>query len=120
MFMRYRGGGIGHTSTREATNRFLLDHDQLDMADGVDIDSDAEEDVHVQADVGCVSGGDNVDGGNGIGDGKEDDYCDYGYESHADDDENSEDDKDFADDSLGPEDGEGEGDETYLLGFAVL
>lgn len=120
MFMRYRGGGVGHTSTREATNRFLLDRDRLDMADGVDIDSDAEEDVRVMADVGRVSGGDNADGGDGIGDGEEDDYRDYGYESHADDDENSEDDKDFADDSLGPEDGEGEGDETYLLGFAVL
>jgi hypothetical protein len=33
--MRYRGGGVGHTSTREATNRFLEDRHPTDMA-GVD------------------------------------------------------------------------------------
>ena len=37
-----------------------------------------------------------------------------------DDDENSKEEPDLADDALGPEDGEGEGDETYLLGFAAL
>ena len=28
--MRFRGGGVGHTSTRTATDRFLQDRDQLD------------------------------------------------------------------------------------------
>jgi hypothetical protein len=34
MFMRYRGGGIGNSSTGEATNKFVLDRDRLDIPDG--------------------------------------------------------------------------------------
>jgi len=30
MMMRFRGGGVGHKSTREATNCFLPDRDALD------------------------------------------------------------------------------------------
>jgi len=30
MMMRYRGGGVGHKSTRNATNIFLKDRDPLD------------------------------------------------------------------------------------------
>jgi hypothetical protein len=30
MMMRYRGGGVGHKSTRNATNTFLKDRDPLD------------------------------------------------------------------------------------------
>jgi hypothetical protein len=30
MMMRYRGGGVGHKSTRNATNVFLRDRDPLD------------------------------------------------------------------------------------------
>jgi hypothetical protein len=122
--MRYRGGGVGHSSTglREATNRFLLDRDRLDMLlpngeERIQVEDDLDVDV---ADAGHVSGGDE-DGsaGDGFGGDKEDDY---GYEKHMDDsdDENSEEEPDLADDALGPEDGEGEGDETYLHGFAVL
>src|SRR5271168_3142813 len=32
--MRFRGGGVGHTSTRTATDRFLKDRDQLDRDNG--------------------------------------------------------------------------------------
>jgi hypothetical protein len=31
MIMRFRGGGVGHTSTRAATNVFKTDRDDLDM-----------------------------------------------------------------------------------------
>ncbi|KAH6887382.1 hypothetical protein BKA70DRAFT_74194 [Coprinopsis sp. MPI-PUGE-AT-0042] len=31
LFMRYRGGGIGHTATREATDHFLQDRDGTDV-----------------------------------------------------------------------------------------
>ena len=125
MFMQYQGGGISHTSTREATNKFLLNCNQLDMANGeeshgIENDLDAEEGDHVMADVGHVSGGDNADGSTGDGDGDGDEIGDdeednyYHYEKHADDDKNSEEKPDLADNSLGPKDGEGEGDETYL------
>ena len=144
--MRYRGGGVGHSSTREPTNKFLHDRDPLYVPNGDESDEgDIEEDeVEVEhrhqggsreederrpqdtgdvdgeddvADPGRISGGDKADGGDGF-DGDEGD--DYGYENHVDDDENSEEEPDLADDALGPEDGEGEGDETYLLGFAAL
>jgi hypothetical protein len=31
MLMRFRGGGVGHRTTREATNIFLDDRDPLDQ-----------------------------------------------------------------------------------------
>jgi len=34
MLMRFRGGGVGHTSTRIATDRFLQDRDRLDRDNG--------------------------------------------------------------------------------------
>ena len=146
--MRYRGGSVGHSSTREATNKFLHDCNPLDVPNGDesvegDIEEDEIEDEHRHqggshkederrpqdhdagdvdgeddvADLGCISGRDEADGGDGF-DGDEED--DYGYENHVDDDENSEEEPDLADDTLGPEDGEGEGDKTYLIGFAAL
>lgn len=43
--MRFRGGGVGHTSTRAATDRFLQDRDQLDLRDydAMVLDQDASE-----------------------------------------------------------------------------
>ena len=153
MFMQYRGGGVGHSSTREATNKFLHDRDRLDVPDGDEsiggnVEEDEIEDEHRHqggsceedecrpqdasdvdgeddvANGGPTSGGDDADGaaagdGNGFGGDEEDDY---GYDNHGDDsdDENSEPEPDLADDALGPEDGEGESDEMYLLGFAAL
>ena len=38
--MRFRGGGVGHKSTREATNFFKKDRDQLDNRSIVDMDDD--------------------------------------------------------------------------------
>jgi hypothetical protein len=34
--MRFRGGGVGHKSTREATDFFKKDRDQMDIVTGVD------------------------------------------------------------------------------------
>ena len=148
--MWYRGGSVGHSNTREATNKFLHDRDRLDVRDGDEsVESDVEEgemsglneDEHRQeggshedenrpqdpggeddvADAGHISGGDEANGAAGDGNrfgGDEGD--DYGYENLVDDNENSEEEPDCADDALGPKDGEGEGDETYLLGFAAL
>ena len=152
--MRYRGGGVGHSSTREATNKFLHDRDRLDIPGH----EGAEEDVEIEDEksrldegehryqggghdenserrpqdageddvddvLGHILGGEEGDGTaedeNGFGGDEEDDY---GYKNHVDDDDDSdsEQEPDFADDALGPEDGEGEGDEIYLLGFAAL
>ena len=52
MFMQYQGGGVGHSSTREATNKFLFDRDQLDVPDGDEsVKSDIEEDENGDSDV---------------------------------------------------------------------
>jgi hypothetical protein len=50
MLMRFRGGGVGHTSTRTATDRFLRDRDRLDrdngpMRGGDDLDESEDGDV---------------------------------------------------------------------------
>lgn len=66
--MRFRGGGVGHKSTRDATRVFLEDRDTLDriveVPDGSEsTDSDSEEEGHgsdeeVHGDEGEVMDGD--------------------------------------------------------------
>ena len=71
------------------------------------------------ADARCISGGDEADGAAGFS-GDEDNY---GYKNHVDDDDNSdsEQEPDFTNRSaLGPKDGEGEADETYLVAFRAM
>jgi len=148
--MLYQGGRIGHSSTREAMNKFLLDRDRLDMSDigegveekeddigGLDDGEHRTEDGRSpkdnedaggdddKDDEGHVSGRDNVEADGAMEDweiGFEGDKADdYGYERPVEEDsDNSEAEPDLADDALGPEDGEGEGDKMYLLGFAAL
>ena len=38
MMMRYRGGGVGHKSTRDATDKFLIDQDVLNIPTAADKD----------------------------------------------------------------------------------
>lgn len=45
--MRYRGGGVGHKSTRDATNKFLTDRDMLD----VQVPTTADKDVRLGFDT---------------------------------------------------------------------
>lgn len=44
--MRFRGGGVGHKSTHEATDQFLQDRDAFDLIDNeppeMELDSDLE------------------------------------------------------------------------------
>jgi hypothetical protein len=148
MLMRFRGGGVGHTSTRSATDRFLNDRDGLDQDNRVirTLDSDNEDSDKADAnekifDSRAATGSDSrpskarneaneaanvsepeelqvVAGGGSDLDEEED----YGYNFYvADLDEDGDDSDgspDDADDALGPEDGEGEMDEVNSLGFA--
>ena len=146
MLMRFRGGGVGHTSTRTATDQFLKDRDRLDrdngsMQGGDDADSDEIEDGFDGNDVDEAvdeegngddnnlrdsNGGDEEPGTRVVNDegsnGDEED--DYGYRDlvdEADDEEDSDDEPlDVADDALGPEDGEGDDDDVNLLGLAAF
>lgn len=144
--MRFRGGGVGHTGTRAATNKFLQDRHQLDVQDDdhdEDEASEAESRGSNEDNGGDVSGNEDSVGlglggevgmvdhnerlGGGDSDLEEDDEIggdleeDYGYsvnDRDEDPDEDSDSQPDLADDLLGPEDGEGEADEANLLGFA--
>jgi hypothetical protein len=124
MLMRFRGGGVGHTGTRAATNKFLEDRDQLDvdnghMQGGDDEEGshgDSEEDSDNDPDEGQPEGGSEK-----VVDDEGNSSCDeeYGY-GYSIDDEDGDEPPDVADDALGPEDGEGDVDEVSLLGFAAF
>jgi len=53
--MRFRGGGVGHSNTRDATNRFLTDRHPLDAA--IDEDQIEDEGGEISCDE-AGSGGD--------------------------------------------------------------
>src|SRR6266700_8132358 len=58
MLMCFRGGGVGHTGTRAATNKFLQDHDRLDLDITAMEGSDDEDKVDEQgSDQDGVVGG---------------------------------------------------------------
>ena len=129
MFMRFRGGGVGHKTTRHASNMFLNDRDPLDLKRREDVfeDPDSNEDE----DVGSEIHGEAI-AQNGDEDQIAEEETDYGYTNlnaqGMDDDEDGEEydqngeeeDGCGGDDALGPEDGEGVDDETETLGFATL
>jgi hypothetical protein len=105
LIMRFRGGGLGHKSTREATDFFKKDRDRLDVPkseDVADVDSD-DEAVEGEAGLGVAE---DEDSGN-----DEDAEDDYGYrkcessESEAEVDETAlADPEDGDSDDFGPED----------------
>jgi hypothetical protein len=120
MFMRFRGGGVGHQSTRDATNHFLKDRTPTELA-RAHASNDADEELE------------NVnDESNGDDEGTEaDEEQDFGYENpfgeEGPDSDKEEEDEAMVDewedlDILGPEDGETQdGVETVEgLGFAEL
>ena len=91
MFMRYRGGGVGHSSTRDATNRFLLDRHPLDLSnDDGDIEDEGSERENAGGDDNNDDDDQSSEGsvqGDGTGGNQADDY---GYERPAEEDNESE------------------------------
>ena len=78
MGMRFFGGGIGHRSTRMATDDFLKDRDRLDLSLDNDAVNDAvDSDPEDQAESSAVTGSDS---------GSDSDDDDYGYGNPADED----------------------------------
>ncbi|KAK2463357.1 hypothetical protein APHAL10511_004668 [Amanita phalloides] len=45
MFIRFRGGGIGHKSTRKETDQFLSDRHVLDLAEETSCEGEVGEDA---------------------------------------------------------------------------
>lgn len=132
MFMRFRGGGVGHKSTRDATNHFLSDRSLAELArthgpnaadeeltnahresqqeEPTDANSESQQDDH--DDEGMES----------------DEEQDFGYENPFEDEEEDEEEGEEEEmidewedlDVLGPEDGEVSDGDVEGLGFADL
>ncbi|KAG2046721.1 hypothetical protein BDR06DRAFT_898681 [Suillus hirtellus] len=101
MFMRFHGGGMGHQTTREATQCFFHDRDSLD-----DIGPNSRGTRNGDDEIEEEEGEDNDKDGDEDGD-------------EADEKENIDgDDDDIVDDELGAEDGEN--DDEELDGFDVF
>ncbi|KAF6742517.1 hypothetical protein DFP72DRAFT_830415 [Ephemerocybe angulata] len=128
MFMRYRGGGIGHVTTRAATNTLLGDRDDEDLSrrspdssdssdvemDGSSEDGEGVVDDEVLDDVLEVDNEELLDD-----EGWED--IDDGELSQSDEELNEDDMADLEEGfDLGAEDGEDNEDEFELVGFDHL
>ena len=135
MAMHLWGGGVGHSSTRAATNLYLTDCDHLDLGavrdEHEELGSDFEEEIsnvwptvdaesqNMEEDIHEHDGGDEED------ETEDEDWEDIeesgdedGLESEEEDPD--EDEGELADDTLGPDDGEVDEDEVAGLGFAVF
>ena len=115
--MRFRGGGVGHKATRDATNHFLRDRTPTELA-RIRVPDDSDEELE---NVNVESNDDNEGR-------EEDEEQDFGYENpfegrNFDDDDDDEEEviDEWEDlDILGPEDGEVQDDEIEGWGFANL
>jgi hypothetical protein len=120
--MRYRGGGVGHVGTRQATNQFYNDRhrseQKLAAPQSTAADSSEEEnadEMEEEAVRGPRSSGSQQDE-------DEDRDRDSNDESHNTDNsdwEDINDEDDISDDELGPEDGQGGLGDEEMLGFAM-
>jgi hypothetical protein len=121
--MRFQGGGVGHKSTREATNLFKMDRDRLDISATLDSD---DCDMAIEFDDDSDEPENNEIVNEDTVDQEEED--DYGYmkeDSDSDDTEIAEvdydDEEGDTDEDLGPEDDGGAVDPFMdELGYADL
>ena len=129
MFMRYRGGGVGHRVTREAMRCLLNDRDVLDkqpftfehdhqpFEEGIDDDVPMDDSSSGKESEDDGSEMEDVDGGDGtqlIDNKLGDEMEEYGYSGldQVLDDDEGDDKVSGNEDALGPEDGEDPDDEV--------
>ena len=123
--MRFRGGGIGHKSTHEATDWFLQDRNVLDLTDNEasEMDSGSDLDPEDNGEDGNLSVSGDEDQEDWM-DKEEEEEDDYGYgglsveDSGEETDSSDADAPDEVDDELGLEDGEGIENEIEILGYS--
>jgi hypothetical protein len=120
LMMRFRGGGVGHKSTRQATNFFKKDRHTLDIQNSLERTSDIVEELEEMNDLEesekmeMLSESDVADS---------DEENDYGYQLGEDqsDSEEDEDDSELGNRYLGPEDdGHAVDSDMEELGYANL
>ncbi|KAH6907893.1 hypothetical protein BKA70DRAFT_1223184 [Coprinopsis sp. MPI-PUGE-AT-0042] len=132
MFMRFRGGGVGHTATREATNYFLddrhtLDHQLKANVEGTEVmaqhkaEGDEESDqTSDEEDVDQDSDKEDGDAQKVPEDAEEGSESEGGESQTDDEDSESQAEDEEGEDDLGAEDGEESEDEFDELGFAPM
>jgi hypothetical protein len=117
--MRFRGGGVGHKSTREATNFFKKDRDCLDVEVMLDID-----DVAIELDGDDEPENDEIVDEDTVNQQEEDDYGytkEYSDKDGDGDGEGAQDEEVDTDEDLGPEDDGGAVDPFMdELGYADM
>jgi hypothetical protein len=129
MIMRFRGGGVGHSSTRDATNHFLTDRHPTDLEPSTfteleepDITTDEDmgsteaiPDMAAVLDNDCVDDEELADRELGDGELTEEAEGDYGYgNGESDDGDDGEEDEE----RQGLVQDEADEDEVEQLGFA--
>jgi hypothetical protein len=143
MLMRYRGGGVGHMSTRSATDKFLQDRDRLDQdnrwtargderasdEDGVQLEVDEQlEDSDSVADSGAGNEAGNDDesenelepqGHDGCDDNDSDDLGGSGSDDGGLQPEGCNEDVEEATGDLDAGEGSGDEEEDYGYGYEV-
>jgi hypothetical protein len=135
MFMRFRGGGVGHRSTRHATNFFKGDRDILDIErrglvspkpEEREDEGLSDEDMVINEEIDGVEVERDNDEEGEDEDGEQEDNEDEDEdedEDEEDEDEGEDDDEDGEDDNeeeAEAEDQDGLMDEREALGFAAL
>jgi hypothetical protein len=119
--MRFRGGGVGHTSTRAATNTFKKDRDALDLKFRQRRASQEQlpvSDVKQPEDADdCMSAEDSDDP---VDEGQlsESELLDYGYGQGSDSEEEEGQDEEEEDVEAGEEDNDVDIDDLAMLGYA--
>jgi hypothetical protein len=109
MFMRYRGGGVGHSNTRAATEFFKVDRHPQDRRRNQQQDEMDVDDVDRHQ-------GDNDGERLGISDDPGSDVDEQDEDQGSDDEESNGDD----DEEENDEEGDGDESETEQLGFSEL
>jgi hypothetical protein len=116
MVMRFQGGGVGHTSTRDATNHFLADRHPTDSSFQRDTHLANEEprdeldkpEVESNQDPSLLSSDESADGDESAEE-------DYGYGPYDDDDDDDEEEEEGRHDE---EELDVEEDDIEKLGYA--
>lgn len=113
MMMRFRGGGVGHTSTRDATDILKTDRDELDRrSQQARRDTITVEDEDISDEE--MNGNEPADR---EGELSESELFDYGYEPEIESDEDEEEPEEEEDRDVGEEDDTAI-DELAVLGYA--
>ena len=110
--MRFRGGGVGHASTREATNFFKQDRDSRDTKRVLQVEDDEDQTQHEPTLLNRSRAE------------RDDEEEDYGYNrgqfSDGDEEEEEEEEEDCSEDEFGSDGNGGEIEFMDNLGYGEM